>query len=172
MVSATDMLRFPLCSPLSDNLITGAALAKGDYNWIATGLAQGSYPEPPESAFEHFDVVVFAAEELQPNIQAPPGCYLFKLPMDDDIYRPVPPEVGQVLHQTAHALASYLAAGNKVLTTCAQGRNRSGILTALTMMYAFDMPAKDVISIIQRKRSYALSNTMFTQWLLANQPQR
>jgi len=140
---------------------------KLDFNWIVPGLAQGSYPEPPGSAFAHFDVVVFAAEELQPKIKAPAGCYLFKLPMDDDIYRPVPAAAGQVLHQTASVLASYLAGGSRVLTTCAQGRNRSGILTALTMMYCFRMPARDVIQIIQRKRKHALTNTMFTQWLLA-----
>jgi protein-tyrosine phosphatase len=145
---------------------------KQDFNWIVPGLAQGSYPEPPESAFDTFDVVVFAAEELQPNIQAPAGCFLFKLPMDDDIYRPVPPAVGEVLHHTARALASYLRGGHKVLTTCAQGRNRSGILSGLTMMYCFGMPADDVIKIIQRKRKYALVNTMFTQWLQATRVRR
>ena len=159
------------CLTDSTKSVEGTQVAKKqDIDWIVPGLAQGSYPEPPESAFETFDVVVFAAEELQPNIQAPAGCFIFKLPMDDDIYRPVPPEVGDVLHQTAYALASYLAAGNKVLTTCAQGRNRSGILSALTMMYCYRMPANDAIKIIQRKRKWALVNTMFTQWLQTTQP--
>jgi protein-tyrosine phosphatase len=144
------------------------AKKKMDFNWIVPGLAQGSFPEPPESAFAHFDVVVLAAEELQaPRARAPAGCFLFRLPLDDDIYRPVPPEVGDVLHQTGYALATYLAGGQRVLTTCAQGRNRSGILSALTLMYALRMPPHDAIKLIQSKRKWALSNTMFTQWLEA-----
>lgn len=144
-----------------------------DYHWIIPGLAQGSYPDPPKSAFQTFDVVVFCAEELQPRIQPPPGKHMFKLPLDDDIYRPIPPEVSAILHQAAHSIATYLASGNKVLITCAQGVNRSGLMSALTLMYALRMSPRDAIKLIRSKRKtndpdlYALCNPMFEQYLLS-----
>jgi protein-tyrosine phosphatase len=147
---------------------------KLDYHWIVPGLAQGAYPDPPQAAFEVFDVVAFMAEELQPHIQLPRGKFVFKLPLDDDVYRPVPPAVGQALHQTAAAISTYLAAGHHVLSTCAQGRNRSGILTALILMHTYRMTPEQAIKLVQQNRRGhdALANTMFTQWLLAQRRRR
>lgn len=147
-----------------------------DYHWIVPGIAQGSYPDPPKAAFRDFDVVVFCAEEHQPRIKPPPGKLIFKLPLDDDIYRPIPPEVHQILHQAAQSLASYHTNGKKLLITCAQGVNRSGLMTALTMAYSLRMPMRETINIIRRKRKsgdpdlYALCNPMFEQYLHATSP--
>jgi len=151
-------------------------VAQQDYHWIVPGIAQGSYPDPPQEAFRVFDVLVFCAEELQPRLQPPAGKLVFKLPLDDDIYRPIPPEVGQLLHQAAQSLASYHISGKKLLITCAQGVNRSGLMTGLTMMYSLRMPARDTIQLIRAKRTvqdsdlYALCNPMFEQYLYATSP--
>jgi protein-tyrosine phosphatase len=147
-----------------------------DYHWIVPGIAQGAYPDPPKSAFQVFDVIVFCAEELQPRIKAPAGKQIFKLPLDDDIYRPIPPEIGKLLHQAAQALATYHAGGHKLLITCAQGVNRSGLMTGLTMMYSLRMPARETIKLIRSKRKsqdpdlFALCNPMFEQYLYATSP--
>lgn len=139
-----------------------------DFHWIVPNLAQGSYPEPPKSAFEHFDVVVFAAEELQPRFKAPQGCYLFKVPLDDDPYRPLPVEVQKILVDVAQRVGAFLTQGHKILVTCAQGRNRSGIITALVLMNCFGMSGKEAIRTVRRKRRGhdALANPMFEQFLL------
>lgn len=147
-------------------------MASNDYHWIVPGIAQGSYPDPPQDAFAEFDVLVFCAEEHQPRLTAPNGKYVFNLPLDDDIYRPLPDEVGQLLHEAAQRLASFHASGCRLLITCAQGVNRSGLMTGLTMLYAFRMPPVDIIKLIRSKRLvddpdlYALCNPMFEQYLL------
>lgn len=148
--------------------VEGRQVAKLDFHWIVPNLAQGSYPDPPKSAFEHFDVVVFAAEELQPRFKAPQGCYLFKVPLDDDPYRPLPVEVQKILHEAAQRISAFLLQGHKVLITCAAGRNRSGVITALVLMYCFKMSPPDAIRLIRRKRTGhdALANPMFEQFLL------
>lgn len=139
------------------------------FNWIIPGLAQGAAPQPPGKGFAHADTIVFAAEELQPRgLRPPPGKRLLRVPLDDDPYRPVPPKLGQTLHRIASGLAREIRAGRKVMVTCAMGLNRSGIITALTLMYLYGMPSQDAIRLIRARRSpEALCNPMFEQWLLA-----
>lgn len=145
-------------------------MANLDFHWIVPDLAQGGYPEPPNSAFDTFDVVAFCAEELQPHIKAPRGKALFKIPLDDDFYRPIPEEVGDLLHAAAKALCTYCVAGKKVLTTCQEGRNRSGVMTALILMYGYGMKPATAITLIRRKRPVdALANPMFVQFLMTTQ---
>lgn len=137
-----------------------------DFNWIVTNLAQGSYPKPLALGFAQFNVIAFCAEELQPRQAAPKGKLMFKIPLDDDIYRPVPPEVGAILHSAAKSIASYHLAGNPTLVTCAQGLNRSGIMNGLILMYAYRMPGREAVKLIQSRRRDALCNPMFEQYLL------
>lgn len=138
-----------------------------EYHNIIHNLAQGSYPNPPTEAFRDFDVLVLCAEEHQPRIQCPPGKYVFKIPLDDDIYNQVPPEVVSILLQNAHDIGTYLQAGQRVVTTCHQGRNRSGLMTALLLMNTYGMKAADAIRLIRDKRDKdALCNPMFEQLLL------
>ena len=143
-------------------------MALEDFHWIVPDLAQGSYPDPVKDSFDVFDVVVLCAEELQsPRTKAPSGKHIFRVPLDDDIYRPLPEDVGDVLHEVAKRLATYCAGGNKVLVTCAQGWNRSGIVNALVLMYGYQMPPKKAIDLIRKKRSSdALCNPMFEQYIL------
>lgn len=143
-----------------------------DFNWIMPNLAQGSYPKPPAEAFQTFNVIVFCAEEMQPRFRPPAGKWIFKIPLDDDIYRPVPADVGNLLHTAAKSIASYHLAGHPTLVTCAQGRNRSGLMNGLVMRYAYNMAPRDVVALIKRKRADALCNPMFEQYLLATQLRR
>lgn len=139
-----------------------------DYHWIVPNIAQGSFPSPLSEALKHADTIVFCAEEKQPRIgKLPLGKAVLRLPFDDDIYRPIPPEAGRIFHQMAHRLAREARSGRRVLITCAMGLNRSGIITALTLMHAHGMAPADAIRLIRGKRSRdALMNPMFEQWLL------
>lgn len=146
-----------------------------DYNWIVDGkLAQGAYPGAHPGLFQAFDVIVYVAKEGQPKIHTPPGKLALYCPMEDDIYRPVPPAVGAALHKTADVCAKQAGWGKKVLITCMQGKNRSGLLMGLTILKMFpSYTPEQAITLIRRRRKLgggdiALANTMFAQYLMAN----
>lgn len=138
-----------------------------NFHWVVPGLAQGSYPNPPETAFHDFDVLVLCAEEHQaPRLKLPKGKLVFRVPLDDDPYRQLPAEVAQIVMHTANAVGSHLVSGKKTLVTCHMGLNRSGMVTALVLMQYFRMSAKDAIRLIRQKRDRdALMNPMFEQFL-------
>lgn len=137
-----------------------------NYSWIINGLAQGTFPGTPETAFKDFDVVVLCAEEHQPRWRVPPGKKLYHLPLDDDGYNQVPLDVGRIVIQAAHAAGTHHVAGHPVVTTCHQGRNRSGIVTALILMLHYNMQPREAIRLVQsRRKNDALANPMFTQFL-------
>ena len=67
------------------------------------------------------------------------------------------------LAQWAHAK---WASGKKVNIRCQAGLNRSGLVTALTLMIS-GLSADEAIKILRTKRSdYALCNREYEQWLL------
>lgn len=139
-----------------------------EYNWIVRGLAQGTFPGNADVAFREFDAVVLCAEEHQPRWTVPRGKALFKLPLDDDDYQQVPLDVGRIIIQTAHAAGTHHVAGRTVVSTCHQGRNRSGLVTALIMMLHYRMPSAEAIRMVQQRRKHpdgALANPMFVQFL-------
>lgn len=141
-----------------------------NYDWLLPGrLAQGSYPGASASIFKNWDVVVYCAEELQPSVAAPTGKAVYYFPIDDDIYRPVPPEVSQLGWKLAGKLADHVRAGHRVLTTCAMGANRSGLINGMTLMRINGMSGATAVEIIKRNRrsggQEALSNPMFEHHL-------
>lgn len=140
-----------------------------DFDWIIPGLAQGSYPRPLRAPYEQgFDVVVFCAMEKQPKrLQPPEGKSAILFPMDDNLYTPVTLDDAEQLHQLAAKLASYLRGRQNVLVTCREGRNRSGIVSALTLMRYRRMSPEKAIETVRRNRSKpALTNPMFERYLL------
>jgi protein-tyrosine phosphatase len=144
----------------------------GNWNWIVQPrLAQGGYPGAHPGLFQAFDVIVYMAEEAQPKIPTPPGKLALYGPIDDDIYRPVPPQVGQELHRLAHQCAQQASYNKRVLITCMQGKNRSGLLMGLTLLKLYPgWTPEQAIAIIRRNRrltggDIALSNTMFEMYL-------
>lgn len=145
-----------------------------DFDWIAPNLAQGAYPRPPLSAYEHgFDVVVFSAMELQPKLRPPKGKTVFLVPMDDTEYRPITHEDAKKLLDIARKLARHVRGGRKVLTTCAQGRNRSGLLSALTLVKLGHRPDRAIQMVKSKRRApsgEALTNIMFERFILMQAP--
>lgn len=137
-----------------------------NYDWIITGLAQGNFPGDTKTAFADFDVVMLCAEEHQPRWKVPAGKFAFKIPLDDDPYQPVPLDVGQVIVQQSIAAGTYHMAGHPLLTTCHQGRNRSGICTAIILMHFYKMKPQEAIDLIRSRRNNdCIGNPMFEQFL-------
>lgn len=137
-----------------------------EYSWIINNLAQGCFPGDARTAFDHFDVVVLCAEEHQPKWKIPKGKFLYKMPLDDDPYVQVPAEVGRIVCEVALAAGSYHLSGHKVLTSCHEGRNRSGITTGVILQHYYNMSANDAIKLIRKQRNDdCLGNPMFEQFL-------
>jgi protein-tyrosine phosphatase len=144
-----------------------------DFHWILPGkLAQGSYPDPPIAAFGPFDTVVFAAEELQPRLVAlPKNKRAVLAPMDDDPYRPIPPALQNRILHIGDMLAKEIESGRRVLTTCAMGANRSGILSGATLL-ALGYSGADAVRLIRERRKLdggekALFNPVFRAFVAA-----
>ena len=137
------------------------------FNWITNEVAQGGKNAIP-TAFEHVGVLMLCAEEIQlPKLKAPPGKQIIRLGFDDDTYRPIPPEAGKIFHAHAQQLGKAALSGRKIMITCAMGLNRSGLITALTLMHGYRMKPSDAIKLIRGRRDKdCLCNPMFEQWLL------
>jgi protein-tyrosine phosphatase len=138
------------------------------FDWITREIAQGSYPGLKGTAFQHADILVLCAEEHQAKtLKAPPGKAIIRLGFDDDTYRPIPPEAGKIFHAHAQQLGKAALSGRKLMITCAMGLNRSGLITALTLMHGYRMRPSEAIKLIRGRRSKdCLCNPMFEQWLL------
>jgi hypothetical protein len=126
---------------------------------IIPGLHMGSMQATVDP--ERYDLIVSAAEEWQP----PRGrgvermhVKLSDLPWDFHSH----PDELQRLVDTAGVIAEHVAAGNQVLVFCNMGMNRSGLMTALTLMHLGYSPQKAIRSIRKRHRC-TLSNESFVE---------
>lgn len=150
------------------------SVSTANFDWILPNrLAQGAFPGRTVAVFNAWDVVVYCAEELQPKFSVMPnGKYVYYMPMDDDIYRPVPPRDVQKLWPLAGKVADHARRGHRCLVTCAMGANRSGLLMGLTLMRLNGMSGSAAVDLIKARRrsgqQEALSNPMFEQFLRAS----
>lgn len=113
-----------------------------------------------------YDMLVLCADEFQPaaHIVAKANVEVVHAPNDDS---GTPLTRGQVCLAIA---ASRVAArafreGKKVLISCAQGRNRSGLVTALTLHRLYGFSGDRARDYIRDKVPHALSNLYFTEFL-------
>jgi hypothetical protein len=151
---------------------------------VAPALWQGAAPRPGEVL--PFDLVVLCAEEHQlPHHASPfgPRAHVLRVPLDDSGRPPTQREVrlafaaGRVVAKTvgqawdASTTTSYRR-HLRVLTTCMQGRNRSGLVNALALV-ELGMRPKDAIQAVRLARGpSALSNAWFVQLIHAAGGQR
>lgn len=137
-----------------------------DANRIAPKLYQGSFPDPNlyDLRREGIYAVVLCADELQPPKEMYPGVVIVRAPMHD-IEGPQGARSCVVANMASAYVARLLRAGKRVLVTCAAGRNRSGLVTALTMARLGWDPHAAVYQI-QRCRANALTNRTFREFAL------
>lgn len=112
-----------------------------------------------------FDVVVFAAEEIQPAEWKVPGVIALYSPMAD-----VPERLSlkqlEELRRVSRHVAHFLERNRRVLVTCRAGLNRSSLIAAAALLQSTKMTPLQVIRLIRQKRNpLALNNPAFVHAL-------
>lgn len=125
-------------------------------------LYQGSVPpRGPALARAGFDTLVLAAEEHQPPDYLFPGVLVIRLPMNDVPVRLEPKEL-RLVRLTARDVLYQLERGKRVLVTCAMGLNRSGLISAATLLEGGHASPSEAIRMVRSARGHlALSNPSF-----------
>lgn len=146
-----------------------------DFDQIHPGLFQGSRPKLTAELLQKFDVVVYCAMEGQPKPHelkvVPRGKHVLSIPLDDDCHQPITRELGAFLIKLARQLAPHVRAGRRVLVTCMMGMNRSGIVSALTLMAATGCSGPTAVMAVQKHRrpmndgTRALFNPIFARFV-------
>ncbi len=128
-----------------------AASHKIDATYLMQRLSIGG--APPRGRYvatAGFTALVLCAEEYQPRSSYFPGlAHLLHCPLDDA--KPTEREVERAM-ETAMYVAELYQAGEDILVTCIAGRNRSGLVCALSMQLITDMPMGDIVEYIQAAR--------------------
>lgn len=130
-----------------------------DVTEIAPRVWQGSAPPPGiEVKRAGFDLLVLAAYEYQPHASVFGGIHVLHAPMDDS---KLTGEEWLRVVTTARKVAKRVLEGDKALITCAAGRNRSGIITAVTLHLLTGKAGSSIVRRIQALRKDALTNGSF-----------
>lgn len=132
-----------------------------DAHKIGPKLYQGANPpHGPELRQRGFDMVVLCALEWQEPASEYPGLTVVRAPMWDGDEVPT-----VIAHKAARAAARAIRAGRRVLIVCNQGRNRSGLVTALALWYLTGAPGAACMQAVQARRPNALTNPTFALYL-------
>jgi protein-tyrosine phosphatase len=99
--------------------------------------------------------------ECQHPEEAFPGVRVVYAPMDDSAYVPK-----LFASRVAILVAREVRAYRRVLVCCHAGLNRSGLVCALSVRCLTGWPGARCLSHVQERRSGALCNTAFAQWLI------
>jgi protein-tyrosine phosphatase len=128
----------------------------------------GSAPPIGLGVAQHFQHLVLCAMEFQLPPELFPGVNVIYAPMNDDGKTPMSVEEMKIAVRTAKQVVDHLEHGDNVLVTCRQGRNRSGIVTALTLcMGPPQQTPQQAIARIRMARGYgAMRNRDFNSFLL------
>jgi hypothetical protein len=118
---------------------------------------------------ENIDLLILAAREYQPEFidNACGGFTASKkvyIPMKDTIFF-TPGKFKQTVKRAnaaADLASDYLVSGKNVLSTCAAGWNRSGLISGLTLLRLTSFSGRQIVNLIKRNRCRsALSNPLF-----------
>jgi len=141
---------------------------------ITGSLYQGSAPVPHRLARAGFTHVVLCAKELQMHDGAFGATKVLRCPLDDTTRLD---ELAGVYNfpssvvTTAALVADAIARRKKVLVTCAQGLNRSGIVVAATLLLLTDWPRQTIVDKMRARRSkHVLFNPLFESCVLGKVP--
>jgi protein-tyrosine phosphatase len=138
-----------------------------DAHRITSCLWQGA--NPPQGAALHaagVNVLVLCAMEHQAPAHAYPGVDVIRAPMDDSSVVPQ-----QIAMSAARLATTRCCRGQRVLIACNQGRNRSGLVSALVLWNLGYGTGKRCADRVRGRRPGALTNSAFYAWL-AKLPKR
>jgi protein-tyrosine phosphatase len=137
-------------------------MAELDADRVAKHLWQGSLPWEGVDP-RQFQTLVLCAMEYQPRGQFP-GVTVIHVPMDDSERPTTDAELRGAL-VAARAVVRALAAGDRVLVTCAAGRNRSGLVSALVLRLLGMPPGRAIAAVRAARGPEALSRPAFVSFV-------
>lgn len=132
-----------------------------DAHEIASRLWQGA--DPPrgrELRSCGVQVLVLCAMEHQRGARDYPGVAVVHAPMLDIFHVPA-----GTATRAAAAAAEHYRRGATVFTACHQGRNRSGLISALILRELGFGDGRECADRVRSRRPGALTNTVFYRWL-------
>lgn len=138
-----------------------------DATRIAPKLYQGSFPTSVQALkVARVHVVVYCAKEIQPASYPlhDAGVDVLRCPLDDNGNEPTSSEWNHAV-ETARRVARRVRSGRRTLVTCAQGRNRSGLVMALALHMLTGISGRRAVRHIQKLRQDALTNQGFVRAL-------
>jgi hypothetical protein len=148
---------------------------------IVPNLWQGSWPLPGGYVrASGFTMLILCAVEHQEPATLWPGVEVVYAPNFDDGLdeHKLNPERLHVALKAARRAAEAIQGGGKVLSTCAAGMNRSGLVTGITLHMMFGWEGDACVDHVRRKRKpwrghRPLTNDDFTTALrrLARRPE-
>lgn len=116
---------------------------------------------PPIKMRSDFTDIFLCAREYQPDSHLFGEARVHQYPFFDDYQKVTPDEFKQIALAVAAACHA-VENGGKILITCMAGLNRSGLVTALTLMKVKHMRAMEAIFTVRMARGpRALSNPIF-----------
>jgi hypothetical protein len=113
-----------------------------------------------------FDVIVLCAREIQPVVEA--DIEVIRCPMGDN-YEHMPEEDMMSAMRASAIVQRRLLQGKKVLSACYHGRNRSGLVSAMSLVRTFGMRPSMAIQAVRSARRNALQNPQFLMFLMAGE---
>lgn len=109
-------------------------------------------------AIKSVDIVVLLAPDAEVQIASPRPVLLDLRDSASDLHQL------DILHPLAAQLARAIRRGKRVLILCHEGRNRSGLVTGLTL-WNLGYLGRDAVRLIKSRRRDALSNEHFARYL-------
>lgn len=139
---------------------TGGVFAQGDVDAAYEAIRSGT-----------FDLVILCAAELEEMFRCLPEREHPKIiyASNEDGPSLTKRQIKTASAAAGQAVRAYRE-GKRVLITCAAGRNRSGLVTALSLHFATGCGGRMAIEIIRARRNAcgpALSNDVFAKFLNA-----
>jgi len=104
---------------------------------------------------------MIAAQPGLRDVDPWPGVEVIYAPLDDDFDEPPPRDVLRGAVYAGRMVALRLAERRKVLVTCWQGKNRSGLVSAIGLHLHLGISGKAAARIVQTRRKGALRNPQF-----------
>ncbi len=138
-----------------------------DAHRVGSRIWQGSIPPFKGLHEAGFSMVVLCAEEHQPSrVSFERAVEMVRAPNKDD-GSPLTDRQWRLALQASAKVVDHWKRGGRILITCMQGRNRSGLVSALALRDLSVVPMETIIRTIKAARENALTNAYFTDRLLA-----
>lgn len=140
-------------------------LAQDGFDEVAPGLYVGSAP-PAGASFplDHIKTLILCAFEYQPHGWQFPGLEVLRVPLHD-MGEPMTLAEAHAAVRMASRVRRRLDSGRRVLVTCAQGRNRSGLVAAIAMRMGGYSASRAIKAVRDARGEDALSNPYFVAFI-------